>query len=305
MARRALKQPRLCAAPEPVRAPLRAGTTVAYCYRVIRELSPGGMSQLYLVEHLPSGSYAALKVAARAECDVLAREYSLLQRVQHANVVRAFEHGWLVDGRQYLVLELLPGADLAAWLSVYKRLESKHALSVLWQLSSAIDHLHAQGVVHSDIKPANIMLNVHDQRVTLIDFGVAFDLETERTQRGSSGTRGYMAPEQRRGQGCRPATDRYALAAVARELLGFNSAVAARSPRRIARPVREPRSALHSVFRRALHPNPHERYASARNFVSALARAISAAENIALAEPPQLQPVPRAASTSITRASRR
>ena len=303
MARRALKQPRLCAAPEPVRAALRAGTTVAYCYRVIRELSPGGMSQLYLVEHLPSGSYAALKVAARAECEVLAREYALLQRVQHSNVVRAFEHGRLVDGRQYLVLELLPGADLAAWLSVYKQLAPGHALSVLWQLSAAVDHLHAQGVVHSDIKPANIMLNVHDERVTLIDFGVAFDLETERAQRGSSGTRGYMAPEQRRGQGCGPATDRFALAAVARELLGFKSSVAARAPRRVAGPVRAPRNALQSVFRRALHPNPHARYASARNFVSAVARAMSASEAIELPQPPQLQHVSRAASSGTTRAS--
>jgi serine/threonine protein kinase len=271
---------------------------VAYCYRVIRELAPGGMSQLYLVEHLPSGSYAALKVADRAECEVLAREYTLLQRVQHSNVVRAFEHGRLTDGRQYLVLELLPGADLAAWLNMYKQLAPGHALSVLWQLSSAVDHLHAQGVVHSDIKPSNIMLNVHDQRVTLIDFGVAFDLETEREQRGSSGTRGYMAPEQTRGQGCRPATDRFALAAVARELLGLSGSVAARTSRRIARPShpRDPQSALSLVFRRALHPNPQARYASARNFVSALARAMSAADS-SRAPAPQLPtrevPAPR------------
>jgi serine/threonine protein kinase len=198
-----------------------------------------------------------------------------------------------VDGRQYLVLELLPGADLAAWLTMYKQLAPEHGLSVLWQLSSAVDHLHAQGVVHSDIKPANIMLNVHNERVTLIDFGVAFDLETERAQRGSSGTRGYMAPEQTRGQGCGPATDRFALAAVARELLGFSSTVTARSPRRIARPSREPRTALQSVFRRALHPNPQERYASARSFVNALARAMSAADVNLVVQPLQLQPAPR------------
>lgn len=281
MARRALKQPRRCAVEEPARAPLRAGTTVAYCYRVIRELSPGGMSQLYLVEHLPSGSYAALKVATRVQCEVLAREYALLQRVQHSNVVRAFEHGRLVDGRQYLVLELLPGADLAAWLSAYNQLAPAHALSVLWQLSSALDHLHEQGVVHSDIKPSNIMLNVHDERVTLIDFGVAFDLKTEQAQRGSSGTRGYMAPEQKRGLGCGPATDRYALAAVAQELLGLKRNGGVRAAHRVARPVRAPRSkqaALHAVFRRALHPEPQERYASARSFVSALAQALSAVE---------------------------
>ncbi|HET8935549.1 MAG TPA: protein kinase, partial [Polyangiales bacterium] len=186
-----------------------------------------------------------------------------------------------------------PGADLAAWLTMYKQLEPEHGLSVLRQLSSAVDHLHAQGVVHSDIKPANIMLNVHDERVTLIDFGVAFDLETERAQRGSSGTRGYMAPEQTRGQGCGPATDRFALAAVARELLGFSCHVTTRAPRRIARPSREPRTALQSVFRRALHPNPQERYASARSFVNALARAMSKADASSTVQPLELQPAPR------------
>jgi serine/threonine-protein kinase len=159
---------------------------------------------------------------------------------------------------------------------------------VLWQLSSAVDHLHAQGIVHSDIKPSNIMLNVHDQRATLIDFGVAFELESERKQRGSSGTRGYMAPEQLRGKGCGPATDRYALAAVAQELLGFQPAPATKLEprRRIARPMsralpkareatRSRQAALAAVFRRALHPKPSARYASARNFVSALVRAFN------------------------------
>jgi len=273
---RALKQSRVHAAQEPARAPLRAGSTVAYCYRVIRELSPGGMSQLYLVEHLPSGSYAALKVALRPSCQVLARECALLERAAHPNVVRAFEHGRLFDGRQYLVLELVPGADLEAWLHTYQRLEPKHALNVLWQLSAAVDHLHELGIVHSDIKPSNIMLNVHNQHVTLIDLGVAFDFASERAQRGSSGTCGYMAPEQTRGRGCGPASDRYAVAAVAQELLGLRPSKQ-RKPRRIGRSQAawSKQAAVSAVFRRALHPTPSARYASAHNFVSALARALS------------------------------
>lgn len=272
---RALKQSSLHTAEVPMRAPLRVGSTVAYCYRVIRELSPGGMSQLYLVEHLPSGSYAALKVATRSSCEVLAREHRLLQQAAHPNVVHAYEHGRLLDGRQYLVLELVPGADLAAWLNTYHRLEPKHALAVLWQLSAAVDHLHELGIVHSDIKPSNIMLNVHDRRVTLIDFGVAFDFESERAQRGSSGTRGYMAPEQTRGRGCGPASDRYAVAAVAQELLGLRPSTQ-KKPRRIARSraAWSKQAAVSAVFRRALHPTPSARYASAYNFVNALARAL-------------------------------
>lgn len=280
---RALKQSSVHVCEEPSRASLRAGSTVAYCYRVIRELSPGGMSQLYLVEHLPSGSYAALKVALRPSCQVLAREHALLLRAAHPNVVRAFEHGRLFDGRHYLVLELVPGADLEAWLHTYQRLEAKHALAVLWQLSAAVDHLHALGIVHSDIKPSNIMLNVHDRRVTLIDFGVAFDFASERAQRGSTGTRGYMAPEQARGRGCGPASDRYAVAAVAEELLGLRHATG-RKPRGAGRTraARSEQAALSAVFRRALHPTPSARYASAHNFVSALARALNATSELTL-----------------------
>jgi len=272
---RALKQSSVHAGEDPARALLRAGNTVAYCYRVIRELSPGGVSQLYLVEHMPSGSYAALKVATRTSCQVLAREHALLERAAHPNVVHAFEHGRLFDGRQYLVLELVPGADLEVWLSMYQRLEPKHALSVLWQLAAAVDRLHELGIVHSDIKPSNIMLNVHDQRVTLIDFGVAFDFASERAQRGSSGTRGYMAPEQTRGRGCGPASDRYAVAAVAQELLGLRAAAGGRQTAR-SRAAWSKRAALSAVFRRALHPTPSSRYASAHNFVRALARALEA-----------------------------
>lgn len=274
--------------------PLRVGATVAYSYRVVRELSAGGMSQLYVVEHLPSTSYAALKVALRASgegCEVLGRERTLLARVKHPNVVRVFDHGRLLDGRQYLVLELIPGADLAAWLGTYGKLTPSHALSVLWQLAVAVDHLHAKGVVHSDIKPSNIMLNVLDRHVTLIDFGVAFDFATEQAQRGNSGTRGYIAPEQERGEGCGPATDRFAVAAVAQELLGlsFASRARKRQPARgafaaagaathsAARDIDKAPSnvALRSVFRRALHARPEDRYASARGFVKALARALN------------------------------
>lgn len=303
MTTRARKQLRNCTgndvAPAPGPAVLRVGATVAYSYRVVRELTPGGMSQLYVVEHLPSTSYAALKVATRSSSDVLGRERVLLARVKHPNIVRVFDHGRLLDGRPYLVLELIPGADLAAWLDTYGKLTASHALAVLWQLAAAVDHMHGKGVVHSDIKPSNIMLNVLDKHVTLIDFGVAFDHATERVQRGNSGTRGYMAPEQTRGEGIGPATDRYAVAAVARELLGLQelstSRVRKTSRARTAgkaNKVDNPPShaALRAVFRRALHPRPEERYASARGFVKALARALSAESELRQT----VEPLPRA-----------
>jgi serine/threonine protein kinase len=246
------------------------------------------MSTLYLVEHLPSGSNVAMKVADLPRQGVLVREHALLARVQHPNIIRSYEHGLLRDDREYLMLELIPGADLAAWLGSIGRLPIRRALSVLWQLASAVDHLHARGVVHSDIKPTNIMLNVHGEHVTLIDFGVAFDLATENAQRGSTGTPGYMAPEQLRAEGCSPATDRYAVAAVALELLGLSPALgaaAASNPRGGAIQVPGYSAAVRSVFRRALHARPEKRYPSARAFVSALTRAACLAPSPHAARP--------------------
>lgn len=268
------------------RADLRVGAQVAYCYRVVRELASGGMSQLYLVEHLPSGSDAALKVSSIRSSRMLAREHALLARVQHSNIVRSFELGRLADDSEYLVLELIPGADLAAWTDCLGALPREKVLRVLWQLASAVDHIHACGIVHSDIKPSNIMLNVHDEHLTLIDFGVAFDLATERAQRGSTGTPGYMAPEQLRGEGCGPEADRYAVAAVALELLGLSkvSRIGA-GPRIIGRA----NAAVQSVLRRGLHCRPEARYPTARAFVLALTRALGA--SVAKPKPRVLAPV--------------
>jgi len=270
---------------------LRVGAQVAFCYRVVRELARGGMSQLFLVEHLPSGSDAALKVSTIPGSRVLAREHALLQRVQHSNIVHGYELGWLADDTEYMVLELVPGADLAAWTSALGPLPRPKLLNVLWQLASAVDHVHACGIVHSDIKPSNIMLNVHDEHVTLIDFGVAFDLATERAQRGSTGTPGYMAPEQLRGEGCGPEVDRYAVAAVALELLGLSKVSrVGEGPRIIGRA----NAAVQAVLRRALHCRPDARYPSARAFVSALTRALGAGTR--KARPPHKRKIQSASS---------
>ena len=294
-----------------VAQPARIGTLVGHDFRLLRQLASGGMSEVYLAEHVRTGAYAAVKLqAARGPkvVGLLTHEAALLSRVQHPNVVRALERGRLRDGTEYLVLEQVSGTDLADYLSQCGKLPVKRALHVLRQLASAVDHLHGVGIVHRDIKPSNLMLDTHrGDLVKLIDFGVAFDLKTERERRGSAGTAGYMAPEQLRGEACSPVTDRYAVAAVGHELitgrprLGVSPFKCKRGSGRAPSAVDVPgeRCAVPGfgiIFERALHEDPSQRFATALAFVNALERAYARAGASPAAAPTVLDRKRRRAS---------
>ena len=291
-------------AEEPFSSPaaLRLDTQIGHEYRLVRQLASGGMSEVYLAEHVRTGAYAAVKlqcVRGRALAGLLTHEASLLSRVQHPNVVRALENGRLRDGTEYMVLEQVSGIDVADWLTQCGRLPVARALHVLRQLASAIDHLHGLGIVHSDIKPSNLMLDTHrDDLVKLIDFGVAFELETERERRGSAGTPGYMPPEQLRGEACSPLSDRYALAAVGHELITGQPRQGV-TPNKFKRGLVRASGAVDlpgercavvgfgSIFERALHEDASRRFSTALAFVSALERAYDRASLIPGALPPR------------------
>jgi serine/threonine-protein kinase len=149
-------------------------------------------------------------------------------------------------GRPYLVLEYLPGGSVADRLAVGPAPPRALALRWLAQAADALDEAHARGLVHRDVKPANLLLDERDD-IRVADFGIAHDAEeTGLTLTGEIlGTAGYLAPEQARGEPASAASDRYALAVVARELLG-------------------------DVPARALATDPAERYPTAAALVAAL-----------------------------------
>lgn len=213
-------------------------------------------------------------------------EATVLSRLSHPNVVRFVEGGRTFDGIDYLILEYLQGIDLDDWTQHSKTLLSNlELLEVVRQLASAIDYLHAHDIVHSDIKPANVMFDRGaTPSIKLVDFGLAFARRDWSPRRSSAGTPGYMAPEQLRGERCGPAIDRFALAALSFELLTGRALQpwATLSRLRVRACARrnplEPRElispALQDVFARALHDSPDARFPSAAAFVEALASSL-------------------------------
>jgi eukaryotic-like serine/threonine-protein kinase len=171
------------------------------------------------------------------------------------------------DGRPYLVMEYLRGGSLAARLAA-GRVDQGLALEWLEQAACALDAAHEHGVVHRDVKPGNLLLD-GDDNVYVADFGIARATGVDsNTQTGVIlGTAGYLAPEQATGGQATAASDRYALAVVAHELLTGTRPGPTQSSKLPA--------AAHQVFARALADDPEYRYPSCLDFVDALAVALA------------------------------
>lgn len=206
------------------------------------------------------------------------------------------------DGRPLIVMEYLEGG------SVYDRLRSgrvsrEQALDWLEQTADALDRAHASGVVHRDVKPANLLLD-RDGNVHVTDFGIASATGADMlTDPGTVlGTAGYLSPEQARGEPATPASDRYALGVVAFELLTGRRPFGGDTPTTEAfahlhaaapRPLDVDPSlpaTLDPVFADALAKDPDARPATARELVSRLREAFE--ESPELAEPTLVLPPP-------------
>jgi eukaryotic-like serine/threonine-protein kinase len=176
-------------------------------YAVRGLLGTGAMTRVYLGEDLFTRDAVAIKVLEpkfaqqRDVRDRFLREASATSRLAHPNIVRTFEAGEGSDGLPFLVLELLPGEPLAELLKRERVLHPRTAFLVLTQIASALAAAHQAGIVHRDVKPANIQLLGAAGPPTaakLLDFGLAkLDEHTGFTQAGTAvGTVEYMAPEQ-------------------------------------------------------------------------------------------------------------
>jgi eukaryotic-like serine/threonine-protein kinase len=205
-------------------------------------------------------------------------------------IVTIFDVGeW--EGQPFIVMEYLGGGSLEDRLAE-GRPPTSQALAWLEQAARALDTAHAQGIVHRDVKPGNLLLDdVGDVHVA--DFGIASATGMDSlTVAGTIlGTAGYLSPEQAQGERATPASDRYALGVVAFELLTGRRPFARESPTAEAAahahdPIPSvadhapdlPAAQLDAVFRRALAKNPTDRYASSLELVHDLRAALSEAE---------------------------
>ncbi len=207
----------------------------------------------------------------------------------HPNVVTIYDVGEH-DGRTFMVMELLKGGTLADKLRAGDRISPKTAMAWLRDAASALDAAHAADVVHRDVKPANMLLD-DAGRLAIADFGIArLALEDQLTATGTVlGTAAYISPEQAVGDPATAASDRYALAVVAYELLtgarpfeADNFAAQARAhveddpePASTRNPDLSPE--VDAVLARGLDKDPDARYASAGEFVDHLDKAVSSA----------------------------
>jgi eukaryotic-like serine/threonine-protein kinase len=197
------------------------GTVFAERFVIEHEAGAGGMGTVYAARDR-DGARVALKVLQRrAELDRFTREAELIAKLQHENLVRYVAHG-THEEEPWLAMEWIEGEDLETRLS-REGLTIGESIALIEEVAGALSVAHARGIVHRDVKPANVILREGDiRRPVLLDFGIAHDRMAARTTRAGSilGTLGYMAPEQASGDGAIDArTDVFSLGCILFECL--------------------------------------------------------------------------------------
>lgn len=277
------------------------GVRVGGRYTILRVIGTGGMGVVYQALHEELGRPVAIKVLGAAwASDELAiqrflREARTASNIGHPNIVMVHDMGRLDDGRPYLVMELLCGTSLADLLDSYARLPPERVSSIIAELASALDAVHAKRIIHRDIKPENVLLVDADPeppKPKLLDFGLAAfaipSAESARLTRHGQvhGTPHYMAPESGGYDPIDHRADVYALAVVAYELLTGRVPFDSPNPLHILtqKMTLDPPSLratglafpeeVEAVVLRGLARNPDERYVSAGEFAAELGLAI-------------------------------
>jgi len=257
-------------------------------YRLDELLGQGGMAEVWRATDERLGRTVAVKVILAAHArdrqfrERFQKEARLVASLDHPNILPVYDYGD-EDGLPYLVMPYLEGGTLKDRM-VGAPVPFPLAVSWVRQLGDALDAAHAAGILHRDVKPANVLIR-RDDRLALADFGIAKMLEstTGLTATGMVvGTPVYMAPEQAQGRPATPASDRYALAVLAFELLSgrppFDGESAlALMHQHVTAPAPPLSSSVHGlpagldpVFANALAKEPERRPATCRTFADQL-----------------------------------
>ncbi len=201
------------------------GALLGSRYRILRVLGEGGMGAVYQARDQELDRTIALKVIRpelAGNAAILQRfkqELILARNVTHRNVVRIFDLGE-ADGIKFITMEYVDGADLRTVLKREGKFTPKDAVHVIEQVCRALEAAHAEGVIHRDLKPQNIMRDSQG-RIVVMDFGLARSLDTSgMTQTGALvGTLEYMSPEQALGTELDQRSDLFTVGLIFYELL--------------------------------------------------------------------------------------
>ncbi|MFD6155730.1 ABC transporter substrate-binding protein [Nocardia sp. NPDC060256] len=275
---------------------LRAGEVFAG-YVIERRLGHGGMGSVYLARHprlprrialklLSSGLQANDEMRARFE-----REAELVAQLDHPNVVAVYDRG-VEDGIRWISMQYIDGIDAGALDP--RALDPARAVEIIAETAKALDYAHAVGVLHRDVKPANIMLSRptagQDERVLLTDFGIARlrDDAHQLTRTGMfAATLAYAAPEQLSATPVDHRSDQYALACTLFWLLSGTAPFTADNPAAMIAAhlhqsppllsTRQPHlpPALDAVLTKALAKRPADRFHSCTEFATAARQALA------------------------------
>ena len=266
----------------------RLTRTLAGRYEVRKLLGAGGMAAVFLANEIGLDRPVAIKVLPPE----LARDEGLVTRFQReAKTSAKLDHPHIIPiyrveseaGLHYFVMKYVPGRSLESLLENQDAMEIDLATRILTEAAMALGHAHTRGVVHRDVKPANIMLD-QDGRVVLTDFGISKAGETSSlTQTGTIvGTPHYMAPEQATGAAVDGRADQYALGVVAYEILarqcpftgGSAHTILYRHVHETATPIAELRpdtpSHLAAAVATAMAKDPADRFATMEEFARAM-----------------------------------
>ncbi|MDA1188523.1 MAG: protein kinase [Chloroflexi bacterium] len=268
-------------------------------YEVLELIGQGGTCSVYKANDPKLGRDVALKVlppertSSEAFIERFRREARAVARLSHPNILKVHDYG--EDGEfAFLVTELVPGGTL--YLQLGRAFTIEEMLKIVTPLADALDYAHGEGIVHSDLKPSNVLLDGANRPI-LGDFGLVRLLKSSTyasSETSVFGTPEYMAPEVVLGEPPVPASDIYALGVLVYEMLltrppfiGETRVATATAHVKQALEFPKPDRVLHipaldkqvqQAIVKALHKQPNQRYEKASDFVAALSKATGTVE---------------------------
>ncbi|WP_324189449.1 serine/threonine-protein kinase [Nocardia otitidiscaviarum] len=285
-------------------------------YEIEGVLGNGGMGTVYLARHPRLPRKVALKLLNRevsADQEVrrrFEREANVIARLDHPSIVGIHDRG-VQDGHLWIAVQYVPGTD-AARLDP-RAVSVERAVRIITETAAALDYAHSHGILHRDVKPANILLwaaaTGRDERAVLTDFGIAAlaDSNTQLTATGMfSATLAFASPEQLSGERLDHRGDQYSLACTCYALLTGHGPFPATNPGQVvAGHLNKPLPHLHpqrpdvppaldEVLARAAAKSPDARYPDCSTFAAAARAALTTRSSAPLPRPPATTPNPNA-----------